>query len=57
MVFFFRFEMIHFSHMNTKNDTDVDLKLADVKKNQAKIILLYANAAQAGTIFSVIQDY
>ncbi|CAB01667.4 PBPe domain-containing protein [Caenorhabditis elegans] len=47
-----KFEMIHFSHMNTKNDTDVDLKLADVKKNQAKIILLYANAAQAGTIFS-----
>lgn len=49
-----KFEMIHHCHMDTRNNTDVDLKLAEVKKNQAKIILLYANAVQAGTIFSVI---
>ncbi|CAI2354194.1 unnamed protein product [Caenorhabditis sp. 36 PRJEB53466] len=52
-----KFEMIHHCHMDTRNNTDVDLKLAEVKKNQAKIILLYANAAQAGAIFSQAEKH
>lgn len=44
--------MFH-SQLDTSNLTDVDAQLVELKKSQAKIVLLYATAAEARTIFEV----
>ncbi|CAB3397418.1 unnamed protein product [Caenorhabditis bovis] len=47
-----KFEMLHYCHINTTNKTDIDVNLIELRKNQAKIILLYSNVHQANAIFS-----
>ncbi|CAJ0588131.1 unnamed protein product [Cylicocyclus nassatus] len=46
-----KFEIMFHSQLDTSNMTDVDMQLVELKKSQAKIVLLYATATQARTIF------
>lgn len=53
-VYPFRYEIMHEALVKTSNASDVIEKLGDLKKSQAKIILLYATTAQTRTIFEVL---
>lgn len=46
-----RFEIMFHSQLDTSNLTEIDTQLLELKKSQSKIVLLYATAAQARTIF------